>query len=153
MPAYAYSLTGLTGRKKNVDRSVIVATVEVNRFTFAVVVSAAIVSLLPTVGVGLLLGPLWWLALGLPFLFVAAGLIFIDQRSKGGLRLRRYQAIAEKRRGKKRAEAIYVCGVPLSPPVMRSIVPQFRDAAPASEPHANGTDVRVRGGKGSILDA
>lgn len=153
MSMYAYSLTKLTGKKKNNDRTIIVATVEVNQFTFAVTVAAAVLSLLPTVGIGMLLGPFWSIALVIPFLFIGAGLLFVDQRSKGGLRLRRYQSIFEARNAKKTAGTIYVCGVPLVEPVIGNIIPQFIDAAPEVEHAAVGKNVSTRDGKVSFLHA
>lgn len=148
---YAYSLTGLTGRKKNADRTVIVATVEVNKFSFAVAMMALVVSLIPTLGVGMLLGPLWWCALVFPFLCVSAGLIFVDQRSKGGLQLRRYQSLVESRRGKRESEVIYVCGSPLVRPVMGRVIPQFIDAAPERGVAVIGNTVHARDGKVNVL--
>lgn len=117
---HVYSLTRLTGRRKNVDRTIVVATVEVNRATFVVVVGSALVSIVPAVIVGALLGAF---ALAVPALFIGAGLILVDQRTRKGLQLRRYEAMWDKRKTKVIRGTVFVCGEPLRVPHIVTMVP------------------------------
>lgn len=158
MTLYAYDLTGLTGRKKNVDRTMVVATVEVNRFSLLVTVASAVASLPVAVLTGYVIGAFaptyWWLALGVPVLAAIAGVVLVDQRARGGLRLRRYQTFLETRRGRKQAQQVLVCGQPLTKPSLRILIPQFIDAPAAQAGDiARGERVRTRTGKANLLDA
>ncbi len=119
---YVYSLTQLTGRRKNVDRTIVVATVEVNRATFLVVVLSALASVLPSLLVALLLGPFSAYALIVPVLCIGAGLFLVDQRTRKGLQLRRYEAMWDKRRAKTVSGTAFVCGQPMRAPHLVTIV-------------------------------
>jgi hypothetical protein len=125
---HAYSLTRLTGRRKNADRSIVVATVEVNRTTFIIVVLSLAASVIPAVIVGILLGSNGAFALIVPAAFVAAGLILVDQRTRKGLQLRRYEAMWDKRRAKAARGTVYVCGEPLHVPQIVTMTPTVLDA-------------------------
>ena len=110
---FVYSLTDLTGRRKNADRTMVVATVEVNRFTFLVVLMSLVPAIPLTAVVALLLGPFVYYAAAVPLLCVFAGLAFVDTKTKKGLQLRRYEAMWDKRKAKDSATTVYVCSEPL----------------------------------------
>ena len=100
-----------------------VATVEVNRFSFLVVIGSILVSLLPAVVIGLLLGSLGIVALGVPVIFVLAGLFLVDQRTRKGLQLRRYEAMWDSRKIKALRGTVFVCGEPLHVPAIVIMTP------------------------------
>ena len=130
--AAMYSLTHLTGRRKNDGRSIVVATVEMNRFTFLVGGVSAALSLPVAVIVGILLVPFGASvgAIVVPFFGICAGLILMDQRTKGGLQQQRgitmldtHRARSGKgRKGVADASVVYVATKELVAPQMVFLV-------------------------------
>lgn len=116
---HVYSLTNLTGARRNEDRRTVVFTVEVRRYTLLVVVASLIVSALPTLVVSLIVGPY---ALFVPALSIVAGLVLWDTRQRNGLKLRNYQAILDRRKSKN--GVLYASGNPIPTPelVMHQMV-------------------------------
>lgn len=120
--AHMYSLTEMTGRRKNVDRTIVIATVEVKRFTFIVTLGSIVASLPVAAVVALLLGPYAAFAFILPVVFVFAGLFLVDQRSRKGLQLRRYEAMWDSRQAKSSRGTVYVCSQPLQRAEVRTLI-------------------------------
>lgn len=96
---------------------------EVNRFTFIVAIGSILASLLPALAVGIILGPLGVVALGVPVVFVLAGLFLVDQRTRKGLQLRRYEAMWDRRKTKTLRGTVFVCGEPLHTPEIVVMTP------------------------------
>lgn len=94
--AYMYNLTSLTGRKRNVGRSAIVWGFEVRRRSAMVTAIAVGVSLIPTVILGALFGPLAYIIT--PAAVVTAAFVLVEGRSRKGLQLRLYQSILNKKK-------------------------------------------------------
>jgi len=108
---HVYSLTALTGRRKNENRRMVVATVELRR----VVVIVAGLSVLASAPVALVLSPMLgpW-ALTVPVIGAVIGLWLFDARQGRGLRLKNYQAIVDHRRS--RNGVLYASGAPIPHP-------------------------------------
>lgn len=149
---YAYDLTPLTGRKRNRDRTIIVATAEVNRFTFAVTVIGLFAGGLPALLIGLALGPFWPAVIIMPVLTVVGGLVLVDQRSKSGLELRRYKTLLERRSGRQRQNIIMLAGKPLVKGRIGTLRMQYLDAAPPRNSTGAGIGLAVskREGRGAL---
>lgn len=117
----------------------VVATVEVNRFTFLVVVCSTLASAVPTAFAALILGPLAAYCMVVPVLFVIVGLALVDQRTRKGLQLRRYEAMWDKRKAKTLNSTIFVCSEPLLTPeivtMVQTVVPNvhFRQGQPDAD--------------------
>ncbi|PPF23129.1 hypothetical protein [Rathayibacter rathayi] len=122
---YAYGLTYLTGKRRNLDRQVIVATVELNRFTFIVVVLSLAASVPAALVVAALLSALSLSAASLivPVIGVAAGLFLVDQRSRRGLGLRRYASMWDRHRGRAVNSTVFVCSEPVHDTQLHILVP------------------------------
>lgn len=106
-----YSLTHLTGRKRNADRKIIIATVETSKHGFIVSVVAVIASLLPTTIAVSLFGPAAMVIV--PPLFIIAALILFRYRSQKGLQLPMYKTLLDRNAAKRVRGQILVCGVPM----------------------------------------
>jgi hypothetical protein len=106
-----YSLTHLTGRKRNADRKIIIATVETSKHGFIVSIVAVIASILPTVIAIAIFGPPAIIVV--PVLCVVAALILFKYRSQKGLQLPMYKMLLDKGAAKKLHGQILVCGVPI----------------------------------------
>jgi hypothetical protein len=103
-----YSLTDLTGRRKNAGRTMIISGIEVGRRTLIVTSVSFIASLLPTLILFPLLGALTFVIV--PPVFIIAGFLFFEGRSRKGLQLRRYEAYLDKRKAD--PSTFYVCFQP-----------------------------------------
>ena len=106
-----YSLTDLTGRKRNENRRMVVMTFEVKRRTFLVSAISVAASLPVTGLVGIVLG-VW--ALIIPVIAVIAGLWMWDSRQRKGLKLLNYQAIVDVRKASN--GVLYAAGQPVPEP-------------------------------------
>ena len=106
-----YSLTHLTGRKRNVDRKVIIATVETSKAGFLVSIGALALSIPPTAIAVMIFG--MGALVVVPPLFIAAGLILVRQQSTKGLHLPMYKSLLDKKSAKKTKGQILICGVPI----------------------------------------
>ena len=106
-----YSLTHLTGRKRNADRKIIIATVETSKQGFLVSVVAAVVSIIPTVIAVILFGAASLVIV--PPLFIVAALVLFRMQSSKGLHLPMYKTLLDKSAAKKVRGQILVCGVPI----------------------------------------
>ena len=106
-----YSLTHLTGRKRNADRKVIIATIETSKHGFILSVVAILASFVPTALAVAIFGPAAMIIV--PPLFVAAALILFKQQSSKGLHLPIYKTLLDKNAAKKVRGKILVCGVPI----------------------------------------
>lgn len=116
---HVYSLTHLTGRRRNEDRRTVVLTFEVRRYTLIVVAAAVVVSVLPTLLLAAVVGP--W-SLVTPAIVMTAAIFLWDWRQRSGMRLRNYQAILDKRRAAN--GVLYASGSPVPTPelVMHQMV-------------------------------
>ncbi|MFE6966707.1 hypothetical protein ACFVAJ_16485 [Agromyces sp. NPDC057679] len=131
-----YSLTHLTGRKRNVDRKIIVLTVEANKASFIVTVISVGVSILPTVILYMIIGSPALVIM--PTLFAFAGWWLFRYRSKKGLQLPMYRLLLDRGRAKQLRGKALVCGVPMSDEsaitkIVSSSVPADRLAESAAE--------------------
>lgn len=111
MPAM-YSLTHLTGSRRNEHRRSVVLTFEVRQYAMWVFWISLGASAIPTLLFALILGPY---AVVIPVVCVIAGFILWDTRQRNGMRLRTYQAILDRRRARKRARngTVYAAGRPI----------------------------------------
>jgi hypothetical protein len=105
-----YSLTDLTGRRKNDGRTMIISGVEIGRRTLIVASVSFLASLFPMLIAWPLLGALSLVTV--PPAFIAAGFIFFEARSRKGLKVRRYQAFLDQR--KVDPDTFFVCFQPVS---------------------------------------
>ena len=106
-----YSLTHLTGRKRNADRKIIIATVETSKAGFIVSIVAIGVSVLPTAIAVMIFGPAAMVVI--PPIFAVAGLILFRSRSQKGLHLPLYRTLLDRGAAKRAKGQILVCGVPI----------------------------------------
>jgi hypothetical protein len=157
----AYDLTSFTGRKKNAERVFFIRNYELNLFT-SYVVGASVVASLPVMGlvyfiIAMFSASYAIAALAVPVVFVIAGLGLVDQRSKRGLQLRNYRAIADRRSSAAEKATLYLCGEPIAKPQVSFFTPQYVLAtagAPLSAPAVGRSVTGTRdNGKASILDA
>ena len=128
---HVYSLTALTGRRRNENRRTVIATVEVRRGAFIVAVGSLLVGLIPTAVLAPMLGA--W-SIVIPMLAITAGLWLFDMRQTRGLRLTNYQAIADSK--KVRNGVLYASGAPITAPplVMHQKVVLLAGPAHAAPP-------------------
>lgn len=106
-----YSLTQLTGRKRNADRKIIVATIETNKHGFIVSVVALALSSIPTFLAVTIFGSAAMVIV--PPLCVAAGLVLFKMRSDKGLKLPMYRMLLDRGAAKKLRGQLLICGVPV----------------------------------------
>jgi hypothetical protein len=106
-----YSLTHLTGRQRNADRKIIIATVETSKAGFVVSIVAVGASIIPTAIAVAIFGPPALVIV--PPLFIAAGLWLFRSRSQKGLRLPMYKTLLDKGAAKRIKGQILICGVPI----------------------------------------
>ena len=122
--AHVYSLTHLTGRRRNDVRRTVVLTVEVNRHTFLVVLLSLAASVLPTLLAVVLFG-IWGVLV--PPLTVCAGILLWDTRQRRGMRLQNWQAIVNRRRSQ--SGTLFVSGRPVPKPTLvmhqRVVIPAY----------------------------
>ena len=103
-----YSLTELTGRKRNENRRMVVMTFEVRRHTF-LIICAAFIAAVPVAGILAVLVGVWGI-IAVPVVVMAA-LWLLDSRQTKGLKLMNYQAIVDARRA--RNGVLYAAGQPV----------------------------------------
>jgi len=140
-----YDLTGLTGRRRNENRRMVVATFEVKRHTFLVSAASFAVSL-PVAGLAGLLVGIW--ALFVPVIAIIAGLWLWDSRQRRGLELLNGQAIVDSRRA--RNGELYAAGQPIPKPQLvmhqRQFIPTPATAERAPIARGRNNLSQVRGG-------
>lgn len=129
-----YSLTQLTGRRRDENRRMVVATFEVRRHTFLVSLAGAAISL-PITGILSLIFGLY--ALITPVVVIGLCLWLWDVRQTRGLKLRNYQAILDTRRA--RNGVLYAAGRPVPKPVLVMHQRQFLPAPPPQTADIAGT--------------
>lgn len=140
-----YSLTPLTGRRRNENRRMVVATVEIKRRTF-LVAGASLLASAPVTGLLAMLVGVW--AIIVPLLFIGAGLWLWDSRQRKGLKLLNYQAILDTRRA--RNGVLYAAGRVVPDPVIVMHQRQFlplvapEREAPLAHGRNNLSDARAR---------
>ncbi len=139
---YMFSMTSLTGAKKNAGRTMVLATFEISRRSFIVTVMALLVSILP---VGLL-APLAF-SFGMmpgvvvltvvPLIVVSLTFFFVEGRTRDGLGLRRYEAMWDKRKASN--GVVFVCNETISPsylatvgPLDVEVRPEYNQTAPTA---------------------
>jgi hypothetical protein len=105
-----YSLTDLTGRRKNAGRTMIISGIEIGRRTLIVTSVSFVASLLPMLLLFPLLGALTFVTV--PPVFIIVGFVFFEARTRKGLQLRRYEAFLDKR--KVDPNIFFVCFQPVS---------------------------------------
>ena len=109
MNAFVYTLTSLTGRKRNEGRAVIVNGFEFGRRALTVFAVAVGASLIPAVILGAFLGP--FAIIITPAVFVLAAFVFVEQRTRNGLQVRLCQSMLDKR--KANVDEFYICFRPV----------------------------------------
>ena len=112
-----YSLTPLTGSRKNENRRTVVMTFEVKQRSLIVGILSFIASLPVTGIIALFIGIY---SLVVPFIMVGAGLWLWDSRQRRGLKLLNYQAMLDSR--KARNGVLYSAGQPV--PHARAVMHQ-----------------------------
>jgi hypothetical protein len=130
-----YSLTHLTGRKRNADRKIIIATIETSKEGFVVSVVAVVISLFPTAVAVMIAGPAAMLII--PPIFIAAGLFLVRSRSQKGLHLPMYRSLLDKGAAKRMKGQILVCNVPIQKHAVMSRLSYSSEAAE----HVQSTDI------------
>ena len=128
-----YSLTGMTGRRKNDERKIQAATFSFNRFNLIAVLGSAALSIPVAALVAAGLNPFGWSswAIAVPFFGAIAGL-YLTSRVKDGQQ-RQYDKILDGRRarsgkglrGVSEDSIIYVAGEPLVEAQMFDMVQSF----------------------------
>ena len=103
--AYMYNLTSLTGRKRNDGRTVIINGFEFGRRALIVTGASFGVSIIPTALLASWFGMVATILT--PAVFIAAGWIFWEGRSRKGLQLRRYRTALDKHRAS--TDQVYIC--------------------------------------------
>ncbi|TDP92406.1 hypothetical protein EDF62_1613 [Leucobacter luti] len=93
---YAYSLTTLTGRKRNEGRMMVVATVEVNRHTLLVSTLSLIAGLVLAAPFALLSG---YAFIVVPMITVPLGNLLFIGHQRRGLQVNRFNRIMNRMRG------------------------------------------------------
>ena len=103
-----YSLTDLTGRRKNVGRTMIISGIEVGRQTLIVFSISAVISIIPTLFFFFIFGALAIVIV--PTLVIAGAFFLFVGRSRKGLQLQRYKALNDQRKAD--PSTFYVCFQP-----------------------------------------
>lgn len=103
-----YSLTELTGERRNENRRTVILTVEVKRRTFLVSAFAFAASF-PVTGLLFVVAGVY--ALFFPILAIGVALWLWDSRQRNGLKLLNYQAIIDSRKAKN--GVLYAAGAPI----------------------------------------
>lgn len=105
-----YSLTDLTGRRKNAGRTMIISGIEVGRRALIVTSVSFVASLLPMLLLFPLLGALTFVTV--PPLFIIIGFVFFETRTRKGLQVRRYELFIDKRKAD--PGTFFVCFKPVT---------------------------------------
>ncbi|KQO98841.1 hypothetical protein [Leifsonia sp. Leaf264] len=108
---YFYSLTHLTGRKKNVDRKIIILTFEADKTTTIITIFSLIASLFPTIIVYAIIGMPALVIV--PALCSVLGWFLFRYRAQKGLQMPMYKLLVDRKAAKELSKQILVCGVPL----------------------------------------
>ena len=103
--AYMYNLTSLTGRTRNVGRTVIINGFEFGRRALIVTGAAVGLAIVPTLILTAWFGMVATVLT--PAAFIAAAFIFVEGRSRKGLQLRMYRSVLDKKLAK--TNEIYIC--------------------------------------------
>lgn len=135
MAAYVYNLTPLTGRKRNVDRRIVIQGFDVRRRSLIVFGIALALSLPPSGVLALVFGPVAFVIV--PPVVILAAFVLIEGRSRRGLQLALYRSLLDKRRAN--IQDVFICWRP----VPRSS--EFVTITAASMPREDPDD-RPRGG-------
>ncbi len=135
MSPSVYSLTALTGRKKNAGRTLIIQGFEVGRRGLIITGLAIAASLIPTFILYGFAGP--YAVVFVPPAFIAAAFYFIESRSRKGLQLRMYETIRDKKRAD--TTTFFICWRPVDEglgehTIVASAAPTQRDTARRIEP-------------------
>jgi hypothetical protein len=109
MNAYVYTLTSLTGRKRNEGRSVIINGFEFGRRALTVVSVAVGASLIPALILGTIFGPLAFIIT--PAVTIAGAFLLVERRTRNGLQVRMYQSMLDKK--KANVNEFYICFRPV----------------------------------------
>lgn len=135
-----YSLTALTGVKRNENRREVVFNSEVPRHLL-IVSLLSIVASLPVVAI-LAVFFRGWAVLAIPVVMFA-GLVLFEYRQRDGMQLRNWQAILDERRSGK--GIVYVAGTPLA---SARVINHQQQVIPASTTPEVSDMVGVNTGKG-----
>lgn len=127
---YMFSLTNLTGARKNAGRTMVLATFEISRRSFIVTVLALGVAIIPTgilAPIGFAFGMVYGVAVIviIPAIVVLATFFFVEGRTREGLGLRRYEAMLDKKRA--RNGIVFVCHEQLHDTYLAEVRPLDRD--------------------------
>ncbi|KAB1661632.1 hypothetical protein F8O07_06925 [Pseudoclavibacter sp. CFCC 13796] len=119
-----YTLTELTGRRRNQDRTIVIATVEASKRTW-------VAGILGAIGGGIVAMPLVLLTAGGPILGAAAGaaaaIFLFTKRSSTGLKQEYYKQFRDRAKAKKRLGVLTMCNEPVRLDVgVSRIVPSSR---------------------------
>lgn len=130
---YAYSLTGMTGKKRNEGRMMVVATVEVNRHFLAVSAISLIAGLVVAMPFALISG---YAFLIFPVISVPLGNALFRGHQRRGLQVSRFSRLLNKRRG---AQGFIINGTEFDEPGFVLHVPVVIDTpdVDAREPGEN----------------
>lgn len=155
---YAYSLTGMTGRRKNDGRTIAFTFGEMNRHTFMILLLAGLASFVPTAllgGVLMAWTPYWWACLSIPLVCIPAAWWLFDTRSKRGLQLQRYQHVLDGRRGRGSTPTMRICGGEFEPNILHITTPQYLHQTTSAAPSdiVRGERVKTPYQKAPIFDA
>lgn len=146
--AHMYSLTRMTGRRRNDDRQVALASfAEINRRTFAVALASGVVGAFVSMLVIVLLMPFtgdWWIGFFAIPICVGAGLWLFDSRVRGDLGVHRFRHLLDARAAKA-AQGIRIAGQPLTRPYRANVVTQYLEAPASTAPIARGVRVQKQG--------
>lgn len=116
---FAYSLTNLTGSRRNQSRYMVVATAEVRRRTLVVVSASVIAGLFLALPFSLVLG-MYAFAIITPLVVIAGNILFLGETRKG-LRVTTFQTLSH--RLKSTNGVFFINGSPFSTPVFIEHVP------------------------------
>jgi hypothetical protein len=105
-----YNLTSLTGRDRNAGRTVIVNGFEFGRRALLVFGVAFAVALIPTIILSSMFGAVAMVLT--PAVIITAAFVLVESRTRGGLKVRLYQSILDKKRAK--TDEFYICWRPVS---------------------------------------
>lgn len=119
-----YTLTELTGRRRNQDRTIVIATVEASKRTW-------VAGILGAVAGGIITMPLVLLTAGAPILGGAAGAVaaifLFTKRSSTGLKQEYYKQFRDRAKAKRRLGVLTMCNEPVSLSIgVAKIVPSSR---------------------------
>jgi len=118
MNAFVYTLTSLTGRKRNEGRAVIVNGFEFGRRALTVVAVAVGAAIIPSLILGAFFGPL--AVIITPAVSILAAFLLVEKRTRNGLQVRMYQSMLDKR--KSNVNEFYICFRPIGETLGRAML-------------------------------